>query len=189
MSTFAARATREQMTDAELVEAMRDPHYRIGWLERTLKEALRSLQAINDSRADLEAAYRIRDIEHTLGLSSAASRLKPIEVECPSSPAVARETWRRTFGNEAAAERYLTERGFSIGRRQGGAERGILLGSFDIQKWRNLSTVDRAQLHGVMQRSGFDRDTPAVVTIFAAAPQGAHAAIRKVLPVVAGVAA
>jgi hypothetical protein len=177
------------MADAEVIEAMRDPHYRIGWLERTLKEALRSLQAINDSRADLEAAYRIRDIEHTLGLSSAASRRDPVEVECQPSPAVACETWRRTFTNEAAAERYLTERGFSIGRRQGGAERGILLGDFDIQKWRNLSTVDRAQLHGVLQRTGFDRDTPAVVTIFAAAPDEAHAAIRKVRPVATGVAA
>lgn len=92
-------------------------------------------------------------------------------------------TWRRTFTNEAAAERYLAERGFSVGRRQGVAERGILLGSFDIQKWRNLSTVDRAALHGVLQRSGFDLGTPAVVTIFAAAPRAAHEAIRSAEPV------
>lgn len=94
-----------------------------------------------------------------------------------------RATWRRTFTNEAAAEKYLAERGFSVGRRQGGAERGILLGSFDIQKWRNLSPIDRVRLHGVLQRSGFDRDTPAVVTIFAAAPDEAHEAIRSACPV------
>lgn len=181
MSTFAARATRDQMTDAQLVEAMRNPHYRIGWLERTLKEALRSLQAINDSHANLEAAYRIRDIEHTLRLSSAADGPRPA--------IVTRETWRQTFACEDVAEAYLTERGFSVGRRQGGAERGILLGNFDIQKWRNLSPADRAALHGVLQRGGYDRDVPAVVTIFAAAPDEAHEAIRKVLPVAAATVA
>ena len=105
-----------------------------------------------------------------------------------------RMAWQRTFRNETAAEQFLAARGFSVGRRQGGAERGILLGSFDIQKWRNLSLVHRAQLHGVLQRTGFDRDTPAVVTIFAAAPDEAHDAVRadaseKALPVAAAVVA
>ena len=97
---------------------------------------------------------------------------------CPSGFST-RGTWRQTFRNETAAEQYLAERSFSVGRRQGGAERGILLGSFDIQKWRNLTRSDRAELHGVLQRTGFDRDAPAVVTIFAAAPYAAHAAIRS----------
>ena len=93
-----------------------------------------------------------------------------------------RATWRQFFENDAAAERYLAERGFSVGRRQGDAERGVLLGSFDIQKWRNLNAADRAALHGVLQRTGRDRDTPAVVTIFAAAPHTAHEAIRSAAP-------
>lgn len=98
-------------------------------------------------------------------------------------------TWRRTFATDIAAERYLAERGFSVGRRQGPSERGILLGDFDIQKWRNLSVQDRFALHGVLQRTGCDRDTPAVVVIFGVAPREAHDAIRqadaseKVLPV------
>ena len=180
------------MADAEVVAFMRDPYYRIGWLERTLKEALRSLQAINHRHGSMEAAYRIQDIEHTLRLSSEANRLEQgVASPLPAPGSATLEKWRRTFANETAAEQYLAERGFSVGRRQGGAERGILLGSFDIQKWRNLTRSDRAELHGVLQRSGHDRDTPAVVTIFSAAPIDAHQAIRradaaeKMLPVAA----
>jgi hypothetical protein len=51
----------------------------------------------------------------------------------------------------AEAERCLVEFGFSVGRRQRGSPSGILLGDFDIQKWRNLRPHERAALHGTLQ--------------------------------------
>jgi hypothetical protein len=90
-------------------------------------------------------------------------------------------SWRVVFANETAAETFLSKRGFSVGRKQGPERRGILLGDFDIQKWRNLRPADKASLHGVLQRTGFERDSTAAVTIFGAAPLEAHTAIRIVL--------
>lgn len=87
----------------------------------------------------------------------------------------ATETWRRVFPSRVEAEDYLRERGFSVGRMQGPSERGILLGRWDIQKWRNLSRADRAALHGVLSRGGQGGE---IVTIFASAPPEAHDAIR-----------
>jgi hypothetical protein len=49
-----------------------------------------------------------------------------------------------------AAERWLSERGFSVGRMQGHSPRGILHGDFDIQKWRNLRKDELSALHGRM---------------------------------------
>ncbi len=54
------------------------------------------------------------------------------------------------FVAEARAIRFLESAGFSVGRKQTHAPRGILHGSFDIQKWRNLSDRDRAALHGAL---------------------------------------
>lgn len=48
------------------------------------------------------------------------------------------------------AEQALTENGFSVGHLQSGDPSGILLGEWDIQKWRNLSRQDRCDLHGVL---------------------------------------
>lgn len=90
-----------------------------------------------------------------------------------------RSTWRVVFVNEDAAEKYLEQRGFSVGRTQRDEQRGILLGDFDIQKWRNLRPADRAGLHGVMQRTLRGPNSPAAITIFASAPEAAHAAIRQ----------
>lgn len=90
------------------------------------------------------------------------------------------ETWTRDLATMREAEEYLRDRGFSIGRLQGPAPRGIMLGDIDIQKWRNLDQRAQAELHGVMTRHG---DVPpygerARVTIRAGAPAEAHAAIR-----------
>lgn len=54
------------------------------------------------------------------------------------------------FTAETRAIRFLESAGFSIGRKQSHAPRGILYGDFDIQKWRNLSERDRAALHGAL---------------------------------------
>lgn len=71
----------------------------------------------------------------------------------------------RDFGAVREAERFLADRGFSYGRLERGAPRGILLGDFDIQKWRNLSAKDRFALHGEM--TGDFRRGPVRVVIYA----------------------
>jgi hypothetical protein len=49
-----------------------------------------------------------------------------------------------------AAETWCRDHGISVGRPQAHAPRGLLYGDFDIQKWRNLSVTERAQLNGQM---------------------------------------
>ncbi len=63
-----------------------------------------------------------------------------------------------------AAEQWCEQNGISVGGMQGGAPRGLLRGEFDISKWRNLSTRDRAALHGQMM--GSMRDGPVVVEMW-----------------------
>ena len=67
------------------------------------------------------------------------------------------------FEAKHAAIHYLLQRGFSVGRWQARSPAGILLGHFDIQKWRNLSSDDRAALHGKMYGDG--RHGPITVEI------------------------
>ena len=74
-----------------------------------------------------------------------------------------------------AAKRYLGDRGFSIGTHQADAPAGILFGDVRIAKWRNLTAVEQAQLHGRMEapeRTG--RTGPVTVTLYAGAPRAAH---------------
>jgi hypothetical protein len=75
------------------------------------------------------------------------------------------------FAAVDAAERALSLAGFSVGRSQRGAPRGILFGDYDIQKWRNLRTGEREALHGQMLGG---RNGPVTVTLFADAPQAAR---------------
>lgn len=64
--------------DAEVVERMRNPHFRIGWLEGELAGAL---AALRDARASLRKGggahvdinLRIESIERTLRLGDAAN--------------------------------------------------------------------------------------------------------------------
>ena len=86
------------------------------------------------------------------------------------------DPWTHTLPDQAAAEAYLTARGFSVGRMQGPERRGILFGQVDIMKWRNLSRRDREVLHGVMQPIEFRGRVR--ITIFASAPAEAHEAVR-----------
>lgn len=62
-----------------------------------------------------------------------------------------------------AAEKWCEENGYSVGRMQWPSPRGLLRGSFDIQKWRNLSPRERAELDG--QMTGDMRNGPVYVTI------------------------
>jgi hypothetical protein len=71
----------------------------------------------------------------------------------------------------------LENAGFSVGRMQAGAPRGILFGNYDIQKWKNLSADHRQALHGVM--TGDMRNGPVTVEIFDSAPDEAKTAMRR----------
>lgn len=91
-------------------------------------------------------------------------------VEHPSSasradPKPFRITFRRAgeWAAEYDAEAWLAINGYSVGRGQRGARRGILYGDFDIQKWRNLRPADIAALDGWM--SGDGRLGPVTVTL------------------------
>lgn len=55
------------------------------------------------------------------------------------------------------AKRFLRDRGFSIGQMQSYAPIGLLLGTYAIQKWRNLSRTDRDRLHGEIRTVGTGR--------------------------------
>lgn len=78
-----------------------------------------------------------------------------------------------------AAEKYLSDRGFSLGRTQRGSPRGILLGDYDIQKWRNLRPREREMLHGHMTGG---REGPVLITIFASAPPEVRARATGAAP-------
>jgi len=62
-----------------------------------------------------------------------------------------------------AAKDFLEAQGFSVGRMQGPDPIGLLFGSFDVQKWRNLSVAQRAALHGTIE--GNKRTGPVTVRI------------------------
>lgn len=56
----------------------------------------------------------------------------------------------QTFRAYHLAEAFCRERGYSVGRMCGDEPTGIKLGSYDIQKWRNLSFDDRKLMDGVL---------------------------------------
>lgn len=74
---------------------------------------------------------------------------------------------RVTFPTDEAAVSALEAAGFSVGRLQGGAPRGIMFGDFDIQKWRNLRPADKDSLDGHLCRHG-PPGSPTSVTIHSA---------------------
>jgi hypothetical protein len=52
------------------------------------------------------------------------------------------------FESIQAAEKWCGENGYSVGRKQADAPRGVKKGNWDIQKWRNLSDENIAFLDG-----------------------------------------
>jgi hypothetical protein len=81
------------------------------------------------------------------------------------------------FSASRAAERFLKRAGFSVGREQRGAPRGILFGDYNIQKWRNLTEANRDALHGIM--TGDMRSGPVSIIIFSIAPEQAKIALAS----------
>jgi len=79
-----------------------------------------------------------------------------------------------TWAAVSEAERFLADRGFSVGAMQGPAPRAIMYGDYLISKWRNLRPADIAENHGVMV--GNMRNGPVTITIYSRATE-ARAAI------------
>lgn len=106
----------------------------------------------------------------------------------PPEPSV---IYARTFeGNTSdfsalnAAQGFLASRGFSFGPGDAASRKsGILFGrSWHIAKWRNLTPLERAQCHGVLE--GERRTGPVTIKIFFHAPAFALAALGS--PEIAG---
>lgn len=74
---------------------------------------------------------------------------------------------RVKFQTDEMAVRALEAAGFSVGRLQASSPRGVMFGSFDIQKWRNLRPADKDGLDGHLCRHG-SAGCPATVTIHSA---------------------
>ncbi|WP_267122940.1 hypothetical protein [Xanthomonas sacchari] len=67
------------------------------------------------------------------------------------------------FAALRAAEAWCRDRGVSYGSQQRGSPIGLLVGDYAIAKWRNLSTAERAALHGTI--TGDTRTGPVVLRI------------------------
>lgn len=83
-----------------------------------------------------------------------------------------------TFETEENAQQALSAAGFSLGKLQADAPRGVMYGNYDIQKWRNLNAMHRAGLHGFYQRQ--HRKGPARVVLTKGCPQEAIASLKAV---------
>ena len=68
------------------------------------------------------------------------------------------------FAATHAAEDWCRSHGISVGIMQQGSPRGLLVGEFDISKWRNMSRKEIAALHGQMIGDG--RNGPVRVQLF-----------------------
>lgn len=81
------------------------------------------------------------------------------------------------FETEQDAETKLVAAGFCLGTIQRDDPRAIMFGYGLVEKWRNISQTDRANIHGIYQRLG--RGGPVEVTIFNTCPAEGIAAIEK----------
>lgn len=84
------------------------------------------------------------------------------------------------FQAQHAAEKWLRERGFSIGSSQAGSPRAIWHGDCYISKWRGLSPAERASCHALMTGNG--RNGPITVALTPAASPEAIAAFSREEP-------
>lgn len=87
------------------------------------------------------------------------------------------------FEAERAAGRALAKAGFSVGRMEHRSPRGILFGSYGIQKWHNLNQRERAALHGALV--GDMRNGPVKALLFPNAPEEARRAFASLVSEVA----
>lgn len=59
------------------------------------------------------------------------------------------------FSALRSAEKYLKDKGYSVGPMCGDEPIGFLRGDYNIMKWRNLSESDRFQLDGKIISDNF----------------------------------
>lgn len=83
------------------------------------------------------------------------------------------------FDCENDALKALDRCGFSVGRLQRDQPRGLLVGDFDIQKWRNLTPDDRGALHGMLVRLTHGHGGPVEVTLSRNCPPNASKLLQK----------
>lgn len=67
------------------------------------------------------------------------------------------------FASSYAAETWCRGHGFSIGSSCAGSPRCLMLGDYEIAKWRNLTPKEKLQSHGLIE--GDLRNGPITVTI------------------------
>lgn len=80
------------------------------------------------------------------------------------------------FDSEEDAGRALKSCGFSLGRMQRDNPRGVMVGDWDIPKWRNLSGKEKGELHGQYKRWG--RGGHVIVTLSRNCPTDAKTALE-----------
>lgn len=54
------------------------------------------------------------------------------------------------FDADYNAEKYLSAKGYSVGKMQAASPRGLAHGNYRIEKWRNLSDTDKNTLDGIL---------------------------------------
>ncbi len=79
------------------------------------------------------------------------------------------------FEASRAAEQWLRDRNFSFGPSQADGPQAIWHGVCDISKWRNLSILEKAEAHGILESS---RNGTATITLRSNAPMSARFAIH-----------
>lgn len=79
-----------------------------------------------------------------------------------------------TFQAGYAAEKWLRDRGFSVGSSQAAAPRAIWHGDCYISKWRGLSAADKRDMHARMD--GDMRNGPVSITLLPSASPEAREA-------------
>lgn len=79
-----------------------------------------------------------------------------------------------TFNALHDAEKFLRDRGFSLGSSQADGPQGIMFGDYAISKWRNMGKAEISALHGVMRGDG--REGPLTIFLLDHAPDEAKAA-------------
>ncbi|CAE6967524.1 hypothetical protein [Paraburkholderia domus] len=71
------------------------------------------------------------------------------------------------FEASRAAEAWCDARGIAVGALQQGAPRGLLVGYYQIAKWRNLNDAERRALEGKM--TGNMRHGPVTINLLGGA--------------------
>lgn len=81
------------------------------------------------------------------------------------------------FPDEASAEKAVSDAGFCLGQMQRRDPRGLMYEYDYVAKWRNLTSKEKSQLHGTLQRRA--RGGPVVVWLRSACPAEARHSLAR----------